>query len=465
METRHYATALRRWWWIVALAALAGMTLGWSLSQLVQPSYTASSQVFVALAQGNTANELANGASYNQQQMASYAQLATAPVVLEPVIDSLGLTVTPVALAKSISVSTPEGTSILEIDVTDASPSGAARIANELATQVGTAIVDVSPRTSTGAKNVIVRTIDPASPPASPSAPKVGLNTLLGLVGGVLLGLAIVLLRAQLDNRIRTRDDLAAAANAPMLASIIAAGGKRQSHPRTMLEAPASVAAESYRQLRADLQFVGVDQEHAVFVVTSALPGEGKSTVASNLALALAEAGVRVLIIDADLRRPSVATFFGIEGAAGLTTVLTGRVAFTDVVQHWPGTSLDILTAGAEPPNPSELLSSQAMNSLVATVGGVYDVVLIDSPPTLGIADAAIVSRASDGAILVVSAAKTRRPQVQAAVSALRGSGATVLGMVLNRARPDRNAGGYYHQSRTSRLIPFGKSRKSSYQR
>jgi capsular exopolysaccharide synthesis family protein len=446
METRHYSIALRRWWWIVAVSALVGTSLGWGLSHLVKPSYTATSQVFISLAQGNTAGELANGASYNQQQMASYAELATAPVVLDPVISSLSLPTTSTLLAKAVTVTIPQGTTILQIAVTDPSSVGSAKIANAIAEEVGVAIVDVSPRTTSGAKNVLIRTIAPATPPTSPSAPKTALNTLLGLVGGVLVGLAIVFLRARYDNRIRSRADLVAATDAPVLASVVAGSAKRKSQVRAMLDSPVSAAAESYRQLRADLQFVGVDQQHAIFVVTSALPREGKSTVVCNLALAIAEAGVPVLVIDSDLRRPSVATFFGLEGDAGLTTVLSGRATFADVVQRWGGTTLDVLASGAVPPNPSELLSSQAMVKLVESVGRAYDVVLIDSPPTLTIADAVIVARIADGALVVVDATQARRPHVQQAVGSLRSSGVEVLGTVLNRVRPDRTGDAYYQQ-------------------
>jgi capsular exopolysaccharide synthesis family protein len=211
-----------------------------------------------------------------------------------------------------------------------------------------------------------------------------------------------------------------------------------------MVDRPQSPAAESYRQLRADLSFVAVDGSHAVFVVTSALPREGKSTLVCNLALAMAEAGVRALVIDADLRRPAIASYFGLEGAAGLTTVLSGRATFTDLVQTWGDSTLDILTAGVLPPNPSELLSARAMATLVEDVADIYDVVLIDSPPALSIADAAILGRLGDGALVVADAAQVRRPQLQQTIQSLQTAGVPVLGAVLNRVPSDKSSDVYY---------------------
>ncbi len=444
METRHYATALRRWWVLIVVGAILGAALGYGLSKLVKPTYTATSQVYVSLAQGNSAGELANGANYNQQQMPSYAELATAPVVLDPVISALNLSTTSAQLAKAVSVSIPQGTTILQISVTDPSPKASADIANKVAESVSQAIVDVSPRTTTGIKNVTIRTIAPADVPLSQSAPKVPLNTALGLLVGLLLVLATVLLRARFDNRIRRRADLVALGDVPNLASVALADRSKNGAPLVLVDAPSSLAAESYRQLRSDLQYVAVDRRPAVVVVTSALPQEGKTTVACNLALALAEAGERVLLVDGDLRRPSVATYFDLEGAAGLSTILSGRATLDEVVHPWGDTSLCILPSGVVPPNPGELLTAPRMEALISEGASRYDVLLIDSPPALAIADASILGSMSAGVLVVVDATRTRRPQVLGAIQGLESAGVKILGTVLNKARQDRSANGYY---------------------
>ena len=180
-------------------------------------------------------------------------------------------------------------------------------------------------------------------------------------------------------------------------------------------------------------------------VVTSSLPGEGKSTTTINLAIALADAGSRVALVDADLRRPSVSKYLGIEGKVGLTTVLIGRATLDDVVQPWGNGKLHVLPSGQIPPNPSELLGSKAMAQVLTQLAAKYDVVLIDTPPLLPVTDAAILARLTSGALVVVSADKLHRNQLRESLGSLETVGARILGIVLNRvARKPSDAYTYY---------------------
>ena len=164
--------------------------------------------------------------------------------------------------------------------------------------------------------------------------------------------------------------------------------------------------------------------------MTSPLPGEGKSTTIVNLAITLASAGTRVLLIEADLRRPRVADLLGLERTIGLTSVLTSRVSARQAVQPWGDGALDVIASGPLPPNPSELLSSCHMSALLADLRGQYDIILIDSPPLLPVTDAAAIAPETDGAILVCRYKTTTGAQVQAAVAALRAVSAPILGTV-----------------------------------
>ena len=168
------------------------------------------------------------------------------------------------------------------------------------------------------------------------------------------------------------------------------------------------------------------------FVVTSAMPSEGKTTSTANLAIALAETGARVVLIDADLRRPRVADVMGIENAAGLTDLLIGRAEVHDVVQPWGRTKLDVLPAGLVPPNPSELLGSAAMQALLGLLTEQYDHVLLDAPPLLPVTDAAVLATMTSGAVVVTSARSSRTPQLRAALDRLDRVGASVLGVVVS---------------------------------
>ena len=179
-------------------------------------------------------------------------------------------------------------------------------------------------------------------------------------------------------------------------------------------------------------------------MISSSIPGEGKSTIAINLAVSLADAGARVILVDADLRRPSIAEYLGIEGGVGLTTVLIGRAEVEDVVQPFGKTSLDLLPAGQIPPNPSELLGSVAMADLLERLSDSYDMVLLDSPPLLPVTDAVVLSNLAGGALVVVGVDRIHRPQLQQSLESLETAGAHVFGIVMNKiARREAAAYGY----------------------
>ena len=205
------------------------------------------------------------------------------------------------------------------------------------------------------------------------------------------------------------------------------------SSPLVIYGDPQAPLAEAFRQLRTNVQFMDVDTEHKVILVTSASSGEGKSTTVCNLGLALAEAGTSVLIIDADLRRPSVARCLGVDGSIGLTNVLVNRVPVERAVQPL-APALDVLPSGLLPPNPSELLGSERMVNLLLALRGSYDVILIDTSPLLPVTDAAVLAPRADGVLVVVRHGRTTVQDLQSARSALDAVSARVLGSVLTMA-------------------------------
>lgn len=212
-----------------------------------------------------------------------------------------------------------------------------------------------------------------------------------------------------------------------------------------MVRETRSNAAELYRQLRSNLEYVAVGSDSLSVVVTSSLQGEGKSTIAANLALALSEGGQKVLLLDADLRRPAIAAYTGLVGDAGLTSVLVGRATFDEVVQTWSA-GPDVLTSGPIPPNPSEILSSEAMADLLGEVKERYSVVVIDSAPLAAVADAAIIAPDTDGALVVVDRTQVHRAQLERTTASLRKSGAKVLGLIINKVAPDKGQRVEYYE-------------------
>ncbi|WP_270352844.1 polysaccharide biosynthesis tyrosine autokinase [Microbacterium testaceum] len=302
-------------------------------------------------------------------------------------------------------------------------------------------IPQLEPASNNGSSPVRLSRVRDAQPPQQPSSPNVPLNLALGALVGLTLGLGSAALRTVLDNRVRTPRDAEQITGAPGIGAI-AFDAKAKERPLIVHADPLSPRAESFRALRTNLQFLDMGGRSS-FVVTSSIPSEGKTSTTINLAIALADAGKRVALLDADLRKPKVAEYLGIEGGAGLTDVLIGRANVNDVMLPWGGRSLYVLPAGKIPPNPSELLGSRQMSALLDMLERDFDVVLCDAPPLLPVTDAAILSRATSGALMVVSVARTTRHQLTGATEALNTVGAKLAGFVMSMV-PTRGPDSYY---------------------
>ncbi|MFC0712417.1 polysaccharide biosynthesis tyrosine autokinase [Cellulomonas biazotea] len=432
MEPAEYLAALRKHWLFIAVLGVLGFAAGYAYSTSLPSSFRATSSVYVTVPESSSVGELVQGSTYAQNRIENYAQLATKPFVLDPVIDDLGLDTTARALAKSVGVSAPLNSTILEISAVSGEPERAADIANAVAQQLATAVEELEGDTADGEPNVQITMVGEATPPNFAFAPNTKLNAATGLVLGGVIGVVLALARTLLDTRIRSMKDLRRATDTPVLSSVRYDRKGRKS-PLVMRRDPFGDQAEAFRRLRTNLRFLTIAGPSRSIVVTSSLPTEGKSTTAINLAIAMAEGNARILLIDADLRRPSVHRYLGIEGAVGLTTVLIGEASAEDVIQPWGDGSLDVLPAGQIPPNPSELLDSPAMGRLLQRLSLRYDVILLDSAPLLPVTDAAVLSRLTDGALVVVGCRTVHRNQLSDALASLEAVDARVLGLLLNQ--------------------------------
>lgn len=283
--------------------------------------------------------------------------------------------------------------------------------------------------------------VTPAVPPASPSSPNTRLNLVLGLLLGLGLGIGIAVLRAALDNRIRGEADLRTVTQIPVLGGI-SFDPDATKQPLLTQTSPQGPRAESFRQLRTNLQFANVANHARTILVTSSLPGEGKSTTATNLAISIAQSGLSVCLIDADLRRPMINDYLGLERNAGLTTALVGESPFENLLQQWGDDHLFVLTSGQIPPNPSELLGSTEMQTLLKDLQLSFDMVIVDAPPLLPVTDATVLSQHVDGVVLVVGTHTIRKQELNRSLSALDMVEARLLGVVLNRV-PAKGADSY----------------------
>jgi capsular exopolysaccharide synthesis family protein len=268
------------------------------------------------------------------------------------------------------------------------------------------------------------------------------LNLGIALLVGLAAGVGVAALREALDTSVRSAEQLPSLTDSPVLGTIPFDSAAQKS-PLIVLENAHSQRAEAFRHLRTNLRYLDVDRPVKVFVVTSAVPEEGKSAIATNLAIAFASAGQRVLAVEADLRRPRLARYLGVKRSAGLTDVLVGRSTLEQAQQRWRETNLWVLPAGYLPTNPSELLGSQSMAALLEDLRRAFDVVIIDTPPLLQFTDAAVAAARTDGALLVVRSGTVTQAQVSGAAATLRSANARVLGTVINRVKA-KSAPGYY---------------------
>lgn len=445
MELRDYLRIVRRGWVLILIIALAATAIAAVYSFAKTPEYEATTKIFVSTQSATSVSDLSQGNTFTQQVVQSYTDIVTTKVILRPVIEKLGLDTTPELLAKKITASAAINTVVIEISAKDSSPKVAADITNQVAKSFIEVVRTLSPDTESGTPPVKVTIMSDASLPLVPASPNIPLNIVVGLLIGLSAAVGLAILRSLMDTRLRGIHDVAAVTDSPILGGI-AFDKNAVTRPLIVHDDPRSPRAESFRSLRTNLQFLDYGGRPHSFVFTSAVQGEGKTTTVSNLAIALADNGVKVVVVDADLRRPQLADVLGLEGVVGLSDVLIGRVSLDDALQSWSGEKMRVLPAGQIPPNPSELLGSQSMTDVINTLTEWFDIVLIDAPPLLPVSDAAILSKRTGGAIVIASVAKTHKNQLRSALDVLDGVGAEVLGIVatmLPTKGPDAYGGAY----------------------
>lgn len=458
MELRDYLRILRRNWMPVVACTLLGLIVAAATTFSQKPTYTAETKLFVATQSSGTVGDLQQGNTFIQARVQSYVETALTPAVLEPAAERLGLGAR--NLDGKVEASAGPSTVIISIAASDHSPVQAAAIAKA----VGDSLIKVideleKPTDGRGSSPVRLSVVTPATAPAAPSAPNNRLNLALGGALGWALGVGLALLRTVLDTKVRGEGDLHRVTDAPILGGI-AFDGDATKKPLLTQAPPQGPRAESFRQLRTNLQFAHVSHGSKAVLVTSSLPGEGKSTTAINLAIAVAQSGQSVVLVDADLRRSRVADYLGLEKNAGLTTALMGKIGVSELLQHWGEDQLYVLTAGQTPPNPSELLGTEAMKNLILQLEQDFGAVIIDAPPLLPVTDAAVLAQQVGGVILMVGSSRVKLPDLEKSLNSLEMVKADVLGVVMNFLPvkgPDAYAYSYYNYEPTS-----AKPRKAS---
>ena len=498
---------LRNHWKTILASALVGVLLaaGWALMQ--PRTYKATTTAVVTAGSSENLGVALTADNLAKSKAVQYEQLAKSSAVAEKAVKHSGLDVTPARALSSVSVTVPKDTAQMQVEVVAPTPDAAAALSNAwvkgLAEEVdrvenGGTSVDEKGVTESGSKSSIIKVqqLVEATKPSAPFSPNIPLALLVGLAAGLAVGLGIAALRTILDRRIKSASALEERVKAPVLASVplVRKGVKNPDEDgatRALLARDEAEAGEvgskerrerfriteSFKELRTNLQFMNPDNPPRVIVVSSSVPGEGKSTISTNLALTLAQSNIPTVLIDADLRRPVVARAFGLVNTVGLTNVVVGNAYPEDVLQEVPGhPALRVLAGGSVPPNPSEILASSRFDQLVQGLAQ-DSMVIIDAPPLLPVTDAAILAARYDGCILVVEAGSTNVDAISKAADNLKKVHAKLLGTVLNQI-PTKGSqasyyqyyGGYYgdiytYESHADDAVPSGEQKKKKKRR
>ncbi|MEU8382065.1 polysaccharide biosynthesis tyrosine autokinase [Streptosporangium sp. NPDC048865] len=424
---------LRKNWILIAGALALSVVTAGALTAVMPPTYAASVSMLVSTSnqEGGTSTAY-QAALLSEQRMRSYANLLTSRRVIQAITEGGDVD----RLRENVEAEAVPDTVLLRATVNDGDPHRAARLANSLSRAFARLIDDLeSPARPPDGAKVSVSVVDRAQVPSRPVRPRLLVNVALGALIGVTVICGAIVVKDRLDTTIRTSQALRQATAVPVLGEIGFERGAGR-HPLVVEQSGPPALIEAFHTLRANLQFTNTERRPRSLVVTSCLPGEGASFVCGNLAVVLAEAGLRVILVEGDLRQPSVSEHLKVGGRPGLTDVLAGRAEPSAAMRQRevPAGRLSVLPSGPLPANPSVLLGSPPMRPLIDELAGACDIVIINAPPLLPVTDAAVLAANCDGVLLVARFGKPRLHDMAYALDLLSSAGAHLLGTVLNFA-------------------------------
>ncbi|NJN19738.1 MAG: polysaccharide biosynthesis tyrosine autokinase, partial [Oscillochloris sp.] len=371
----------------------------------------------------------------------TYAEIAESGPAIQALQQRFGIDRSAAELRDGISVEFPSNNELMSVVARDHDSGVAATIANA----VSALLIEEAQR-SRNAREFMIEQIQPAIPPAQPDLAPLVIVIALGVIASLGAGLTFALIVDSTDNRLHTPDHIAKLVQLPILANIPRIGRRA----RKGCCNGSTPAGESFRQLRTNLTLLRNGDTPKTIIVTSAEPGEGKTLVAANLAYSLSQLGRRVLVIDADLRLPTLHTIFNVENRVGLGNVLHEQATLEDAVAVSSSHNLHVIPSGSSAANPADLLSSTQFHALLQRLAERYDAVVIDSPAYLAVADANILTRLADAVLFVVRCAWSNRHSVQSAYGQMALADAPLLGVVANGT--GRNRSYAYYRKRYSKM-------------
>lgn len=478
--------AIRKKFWLICIVSVlcAAITVV-STFFLVTPKYESSAMFYVnnnSLSVGDASFSISQGdISAAKSLVDTYIVILTSRACLNDVLDYTSIDMSDKELRSMISADSVNSTEIFKVTVTSTDPEEAEKLANAIAYILPKRISSIVEGTSANIVDSAVK----ASSPCSPSYPK---NAVIGFVLGMLISLAVIVLKVVFDVTIRDEEDISRCCDYPILANVpdminntnsgseyYGYGNRNSRKTKTNVSKRQAVigknisfvASEAYKLLRTKLQFSFVDEVVCpVIGVSSALAGEGKSLSSINLAYSLAQLDKRVLLIDCDMRRPSLSTKLSISKTPGLSNYLTGYNDITSVIQVCSldeEKSFSIIASGDNPPNPIELLSSTKMAKVIERLRGSYDYIILDLPPVGEVSDAMVAAKLTDGVLLVVRQDYCNSVALSAAVSQFEFIESRILGIVLNCVGESSGSYSKYGKGYYSKYSKYSKSYANAY--
>jgi non-specific protein-tyrosine kinase len=523
VDFREYLALLWHWTWLITLVGLIVGAAAFFFSSRMTPYYQASTTILVNQAPATKTTDYSSLMA-SESLTSTYSEMIKTGPVLNETAELLGLSMPIADLRKMITVSPVSDTQLIQVAVESTDPGAAAAIANALVQVFGEQVQDIqsdrfsqsktsletqltdlekqiaqysnaaSIATSSSEKERLDEKVDqyreiytsllqsyeevrlseaetissvvqvePAVIPTEPVRPKVLQNTILAALVGLLLAAGIILAREALDDSLKTPEDVTRQLALPVLGVI-----NHHATPDSSLiteSQPRSPTAEAFRTLRTNVSYASVDRPLSTLMVTSAEPGEGKTTVISNLAVVMAQNGRNITLVDCDLRHPSVHKNFSLPNRQGITRLFfQSSDHLNNTFQATRIEKLTVLSTGQLPPNPAELLGSQRMQRIIGMIRERSDVVLIDTPPTLAVTDASVLAQAVDGVIFVIRPGKTHTSAARQAVEQLRRVNANLLGVVMNNLDLRGSRYGYryrYYRDYSAYQNYYGREKKS----
>ena len=459
MDFEELLSLVRRRLALILILGTLGLAFSVYQTSKTVPLFQATATIFVStppgsneLSSGNKLGELATGNNFTQARVKSYATIINNAETLKPVIEELGLTYSVQELATQVSATAPADTVLIFVKVINRDPELAAKIANSVASNFSMTVLKIELNSILDLTKIIkLSTVRVAEPDYTPVSPRKNFNYFVGLFLGLMLALLITLLLKYLDKSIKSEKDLG---TTPLL-GVAAFDPEAESLPLVSQLSTYAVRTEAFRLLRTGVMHTLDSKNKNCIAVSSCFSGEGKTTTSLNLGLSLAQAGLRVLVVEADMRRPGLLKYLkqsSIEVKLpkyGLSEILIKekssaiRKKLKSSIIKLKDSHLEILFSGKVPNNPAELLGSENFNEFITVAKSLYDYVIVDTPPVLAVADASIVSRVTEDVLLVMHAGKTSKRNFEAARESLLGVGVSLTGVMLNKI-PKHKAGERY---------------------